>query len=70
MAPGPAAFREAFHASDHDVRAKTTNVTAELRHGAVGGDEEREDVEALDAVVGDQFRVLPRRLPHPCESLG
>ena len=69
LRPFPLTLGEALDSADHDVRAQPSDVAAELGHGAVRGDEEREDVEPGEAVERDELRVVARRSPNERERL-
>src|SRR2546428_8261705 len=53
-APLPAPLGEARDVADYDVGTQAAAVVAQRLDGAVGGDEQRKDVEALGPVVADQ----------------
>src|SRR5262249_17576033 len=57
----PLPFRETQHAAHDDVRPQAAAIVAEGGDGAVGGDEKRQDVEALDAARPNEPRVLTSR---------
>ena len=50
----PRPLGQALHSSDHEIWAEPAAVVAECRDGAVGRDEERQDVEPRGAIVQDQ----------------
>ena len=70
LRPCPPALGEALDPADHDVRPEPPDVAAELGHGAVGRDEEREDVEAGEPVERGELGVVARGRPHEGERLG
>ena len=56
----PLALVEAVDAANHDVRTQTADVASKRRHGAIGGDQQREDVEPIEHVRRFEPRVLAR----------
>src|SRR5688572_1452876 len=46
----PPPFREPLHTADEDVRTKSPHIAAERGNGSVGRYEQREHVEAVEAV--------------------
>src|SRR2546428_9963655 len=59
-APLPAPLGEARDVADYDVGTQAAAVVAQRLDGAVGGDEQREGVEALGPVVAGQAGALAR----------
>ena len=58
-APFPLALGEIRHAANDQVGAQTPAVAPERGDRAVGGDEERQDVESRVALVADQAGAGP-----------
>jgi len=56
----PAALGEPFDAADEDVGTKAPPIDADLGDRAVRGDRQRQHVEAIEAVRGDQLGVVTR----------
>lgn len=69
LRPFPLTLGEALYPTDHDVRSQPPDVAAELGYGAVGRNEERENVEPGEPVERDEFRVIARRSLHERERL-
>src|SRR4030095_4024234 len=55
----PLALGQPVDAADHDVRPQATMVVTEGSDGAVGGHQQRQHVEALNAVVAHQLGARP-----------
>ena len=66
----PFALGEALDAAEHDVRPQPAAVAAERPDRPVGGDEQREDVEALGRVEARELRVGAGHVLHDGGDLG
>ena len=55
----PTELFSSLDAVDDDVRSQPADIATERGDRAVGGDEQREDVEALRTVVASEDRVFP-----------
>ena len=67
LRPGPVEFLQPLDAADDDVRAEAADVAAERGDGAVGDDQQRQDVEAIDRIRRLQPAVVAGGGPHQRE---
>ena len=66
---GPVELVGPVDAVDDDVRSQSADVAAERGDGAVGGDQQRKDIETFGAVVASEHRVVPRSSTHTFEHV-
>jgi hypothetical protein len=66
----PLALAQSLDAADEDVGTQTVDVMAEGGNGAVGGDEQRQDVEAVEAGPRLEPRVRTCCAPHERQRVG
>ena len=66
---GPVALRQPFDAANHDVRPQPPHIAAEGLDGTVGGDQQRHDVEPVEALPRFEPRVGAGGLLHQRERV-
>ena len=69
-AAGPRPFVQAADSANRDVRPKTPPVASKGGDCAVGGHQQGENVEAVEAVVENQSRIRPGDLRHVGQHAG
>src|SRR5262245_13061047 len=69
VAAFPTALREPFHAPDHEVRSQTSVIDPERFDRAIGGHEQRQDVEAPGALHAPKMRFGARGGADPRRDL-
>jgi hypothetical protein len=70
LGTGPGALAQSLHAAHEDVGTQAPDVTSEGGNSAVGGDEQGEDVEPIEAVPRLEPRVGARGRLHERQGLG
>jgi hypothetical protein len=70
LGPRPVALAQSLDAAHEDVGTQAPDVTAEGGNGAVGSDQQGEDVEAIEAVPRFEPRVGARGRLHERQRLG
>jgi hypothetical protein len=70
LSTGPFALGATVHSTDHNIRAQAAAVEAQVLDGSVGGDQERQYVEALWSRVLYQRSAGPGRISDELERFG